>query len=301
MTDVEDDSFDPWAFQRWARNQRTGTPARKAVLNTLAGMADATTGRCEAKARSLAFHCEMSERSVRSHLSTLDDLGLIARRPQFRRDGGRRGDEYLLLAPGIDEWPDGEPVESPRKNLQGPPEDGCKAPSPPEGEAPRKRVAGQEHPPSSSTSDDRLEHPPVADDRDVVDRLIRFWSERMPGRDRARVTDGRRRLVRARLRAFTARQLAEVIVEVSRQPFYNGQNEASKLYNDLPTIFKNDEKVEGFLADADRRREGATPGGSAGPAPYSQAAQRRAAAVDGTIDALDRMIEMAEQNGGDLS
>lgn len=102
---------DPWFFQRWAFHASSGSPARKAVLSMLAMLADANTGRCEAKQETLAKGVETSERTVREHLRALEATGLIARRAQFRADRGRRGDEYLLLAPGVAEWPDGTPVQ----------------------------------------------------------------------------------------------------------------------------------------------------------------------------------------------
>lgn len=102
----------PWKFQRWAFETQTGSVARKAVLTALATMADMESGRCEAKQTTIAQWVELGERAVRGHLAALEADGLIARRPQFRRDGRRRGDEYLLLAPGVYEWPDGQPARS---------------------------------------------------------------------------------------------------------------------------------------------------------------------------------------------
>lgn len=102
---------DPWRFQRWAFDTVTGSSTRKATLSMLAMMADAQTGRCEAKQETLAKGVEASERSVRDHLKALEDAELIARRSQFRKDGSRRGDEYLLRAPWVTEWPDGDPLD----------------------------------------------------------------------------------------------------------------------------------------------------------------------------------------------
>jgi DNA-binding transcriptional ArsR family regulator len=98
---------DPWAFQRWALDVRTGSAGRKAVLMMLATMADTNTGRCEAKQDTLAKACEAAQRTVRAHLFALEEAGIIARREQRRVDGSRRGDEFLLLAPWVSEWPDG--------------------------------------------------------------------------------------------------------------------------------------------------------------------------------------------------
>lgn len=114
-------TVDPWALQRWAFDATTGHPARKALLSMLAMMGDATTGRCEAKVGTLAKGVEVSDRSARQHLAQLEKAGLMARRPQYRTDGGRRGDEYLLLAPWVAEWPDGTVVRSPDANCASPP------------------------------------------------------------------------------------------------------------------------------------------------------------------------------------
>ena len=99
---------DPWAFQRWAFEVRTGNPTRKAVLVSLAVMADTNTGRCEAEQATIAQQIENGERTVRRALADLEAAILIARRHQYRRDGARRCDEFLLLAPWVSEWPDGE-------------------------------------------------------------------------------------------------------------------------------------------------------------------------------------------------
>lgn len=110
---------DPWFFQQWAFRQKTGSPGRKAVLMALSTLADATTGRCECKQETIAEWVEVDERSVRRHLKALEAAGLLARRPQYRKDRGRRGDEFLLLADGVDFWPDGERVHP--DNLTAPP------------------------------------------------------------------------------------------------------------------------------------------------------------------------------------
>lgn len=131
----------------------------------LAMMADASTGRCEALQETLAEGCEISERSVRAHLVTLEKAGLIARRPQWRRDRGRRGDEFLLLLPGVTEWPDGESVDpvSPGvhpANLAAPP---GTARYPPRG----TQAAGQEQPLGNSHASRQEENAPARDPRDL--------------------------------------------------------------------------------------------------------------------------------------
>jgi hypothetical protein len=101
---------DPWWLQRWAYGLKVGNPVRKSVLMALAVHASVSTGRCEVKHREVALWTEAGTATVAKHLKGLEEMGLIARRAQFRHDRGRRADEYLLLAPGIFEWPDGQPV-----------------------------------------------------------------------------------------------------------------------------------------------------------------------------------------------
>lgn len=302
-----DTDRDPWFFQRWAFRTKTGSTPRKAVLNALGMMADTTTGRCEAKVCTIAAGCEMGERTVRTHLAALVDDGLIARRPQYRADGGRRGDEFLLLAPGVVEWPDGTPV--PQRpgggggELPTPPAAAAGGDSPSDDPTPPAGAAAQELP-LGGTASEPNDHPQgdTAPEADIVDRLIRLWIKVTPGREGARVTDNRRRIVKARLRSFSAQELARLIDEVPRHPFYNGQGDSAELLNDLTSTMRNDERVEKWLATRRNRlaAEAAgqpTPGMPSG---QSQAARRRAADVDATLDALDAMIAQAEQNGGNL-
>lgn len=151
---------DPWYFQRWAFDVKVGNPVRKAVLSMLAMMADAQTGRCEAKQETLAAGVEAGERAIRGHLSTLEKMGVIARRPQFRRDRGRRGDEFLLLAPGIDEWPDGESVsrDQPAQDAGGTGTDGEDPPAQIDAFT-RHETHPQEQPRRTTTSDDHATKP----------------------------------------------------------------------------------------------------------------------------------------------
>jgi hypothetical protein len=143
---------------------------------------------------------------------------------------------------------------------------------------------------------------PSSDSADVIDRLVALWIKVTPGRDGARITDNRRRTLRARLRTFSPQDVARAIDEASRSRFHNGENDDGKLYNDLTTTLSNDEKLEGWLV-ARRQRFAAVASGAPAPGQpsgVSQAARRRAADVDGTIGALDEMIQRAERNGGNL-
>lgn len=137
---------DPWYFMRWAFEVLAGGPGPKAVLSCLAMMADANTGRCEAKIATIAKGTEIADRTVSKHLRSLADAGLIARREQRRADGGRRGDEFLLLAPSVAEWPDGTPVQ----DRQGAPAAVAATPTQPDAGASPRPEGRQELPPGDS-------------------------------------------------------------------------------------------------------------------------------------------------------
>lgn len=131
-------SNDPWYFQRWAREQKLGNPTRKLILTSLAITAESQTGAGFMAQGDLAEFAECSVRTVSDHLKALEAAQLLARRRRFSKAGRRIADGFLLLAPGIAEWPDGEPVdaaaagsESPRADSAG----GDLAQSPPEAQA----------------------------------------------------------------------------------------------------------------------------------------------------------------------
>lgn len=158
--------MDPWEFQRWAYSVKTGSPARKSVLMVLATMADANTGRCEPKQATLAEACEMSERSVRSHLKAMEDAGLIARRHQQRLDGSRRSDEFLMHAPWVTEWPDGEKIQ-PAESAAGPSGNGASIHPEADGQSNRQPVAAQERPKGTTIrtrQDERVRNDAFPDD-----------------------------------------------------------------------------------------------------------------------------------------
>ena len=157
-----DDPRDPWWIQRWARAQRVGNSARKLLLQLLAEAADHNTGACEPKQATLAEWAELSTRALRSHLQTLETAGLIARREQRRMDGGRRSDQYLILAPGITEWPEGVPVAPPEESSYPP---GSLLPTPPEAAAsgqgqPQRDRPLREGGSARARRDELAQHPP---------------------------------------------------------------------------------------------------------------------------------------------
>lgn len=178
---------DPWAFQRWALEQRAGNSSRKLLLVQLAIMAESNTGTCWPSQRRLAEWCECSERSARLHLRSLEAAGLIDSRPRRRPNGSQTSNEYLLLAPWVTSWPDGE---IPRRNAPADPADGSPLPGHERPATPRDTAstsrstatAKSQSAPSRATADE------VPDDfpdelrphaREVM-RVLRDVAERTP-------------------------------------------------------------------------------------------------------------------------
>lgn len=164
---------DPWEFQRWAFEQRAGGVGRKAILTALAMMADANTGRCEVKQRTLSEMCEIKQATVVDHLRALVESGLIVRRAQFRVDGGRRCDEFLLRAPWVTEWPDGAPLDfSGRGENSYPPSGISKGGS--------RTTAWNRNKTSSKEELVLLELPRLNQDISAVERIVRFDGKTVP-------------------------------------------------------------------------------------------------------------------------
>lgn len=83
----------------WAITQKTGNPAAKVVLLSLANYANADA-ECWPKIATIADETEMSARSVHAHLTALRDRGLIDWRHQARPDGSQTANIYrLIMAP----------------------------------------------------------------------------------------------------------------------------------------------------------------------------------------------------------
>lgn len=209
-------STDPWAFQRWAFAQKTGSPARKGLLSALAMMADATTGRCEAKQETLAQHVEVSERSVREHLSALVKDGLIAQRHQYRRDGTRRGSEFLLLAPWITEWPDGEPITGEKASGQE------ELPATERADN-RRPAAAQEQPPENDHSqrEDPLPPSPASESGsterlDVLEVWAHYQATFPKGASQRSLDPTRRRVIERALKVRSVETVLRAITGLSR-------------------------------------------------------------------------------------
>lgn len=124
-----------WEATAAAKKIVTGSPARKLVLLCLADSHNAHSGLCCPSQQTLAIECEMTARSIRTHLKALEQSGLIRVNPRRDDDGHRSSNEYELLflpenfsggEPGLPETerrPTGklfpvhkEPKEEPKEN-----------------------------------------------------------------------------------------------------------------------------------------------------------------------------------------
>jgi MT-A70/Helix-turn-helix domain len=88
----------------WAKKQKTGSPAKKCVLMTLADYSDEDCV-CWPSQETLATVTEQSIDSVQRQLKQLEDDALIKRRGRGVRNGRRAVTIYTLLMPGVVEAP----------------------------------------------------------------------------------------------------------------------------------------------------------------------------------------------------
>ncbi|MBZ6078926.1 helix-turn-helix domain-containing protein [Microvirga puerhi] len=81
----------------WALNQKTGSPARKAILMSIANYAD-ENGYCWPGRETIAEESEQSVDSVDRHLKALEEMGFIKRTPRPpRADGGEQSKLIRLM------------------------------------------------------------------------------------------------------------------------------------------------------------------------------------------------------------
>ena len=83
-----------------AMKQQGLRPATKVVLYWIADHHNSETGDCFPSINRLATLCEMSRRSVETHITALEDQGLLKRISQYRDTGGKTANSYLLELTG---------------------------------------------------------------------------------------------------------------------------------------------------------------------------------------------------------
>lgn len=81
-------------------------------------------------------------------------------------------------------------------------------------------------------------------------RVFQHWQKRMV-KPKAKLTDGRKRVVLARLKdGYTLKQLKQAIDACSASEFHMGDNDRKTPFNDLTLILRSGEKLEQFLEQA---------------------------------------------------
>jgi len=89
---------DPWEAQRWAREQPCDSAGELLVLMMIAVRAGDNDGKweCHPSQKTLAEDCQMSVRSVRRHLVSLEAKSYLSREERRREDGYRTSDKLTL-------------------------------------------------------------------------------------------------------------------------------------------------------------------------------------------------------------
>jgi hypothetical protein len=83
----------------WARNLRLNNPHAKLVLSMLSQYVNGD-GICWVGIPSLAEDCELAVNTVRGRLAWLEEIGAIARKPQWLDEFGRRKSTFPSLKMG---------------------------------------------------------------------------------------------------------------------------------------------------------------------------------------------------------
>ena len=83
-----------------AMKQEGLKPATKIVLYWLADHHNSETGRCFPSLARLAKVCEMTKRSIQTHILDLERKGLIQVIPNYRDDGQQTSNNYTLFLEG---------------------------------------------------------------------------------------------------------------------------------------------------------------------------------------------------------
>ena len=238
----------------WAKRQRTGSVGAKAVLMALAER----TGEkptCYPSQVLLADETEQSERTVRTHLRTLEELGLIrSSRSYVDEDGnplprGRARNKYELLV-----------GDQPAKSAGGQRADQPATRGRPTGNSGptnRQAVAGEEpvveepveeHPPDPrgqlDLGDPTASAAPTGFDQQLV-AVFDEWRT-VTGHPKAQLDNNRKRRIAAALRSHGFDTTMAAVRGVQWSPFHLGQNDSGQRYDDVTLILRDAAHLERF-------------------------------------------------------
>lgn len=97
----------------------------------------------------------------------------------------------------------------------------------------------------------REAHADVSKNENLIQGIFEHWSVTL-GKPRAKLTDQRRKKIKARLReGYTPEQIVKAIDGVKLSPYHMGKNDTNTVYDDLTTILRDGAQVEKFSQLAD--------------------------------------------------
>lgn len=106
-----------------------------------------------------------------------------------------------------------------------------------------KQVFKQEKENKQKKNDRTLAQPKAAD---VVLSIFKYWQERL-NHPRAVLDKKRKRLLEEALKAYTPDQLTLAIDGCASSPWHMGKNERGMIYDSIPLIFRDSDKIESFI------------------------------------------------------
>jgi len=193
----------------WAWQQKTASPTSKVVLVALADHADWNHS-CWPGHEAIAERCEVDRRTVIRHVKKLEEAGLLEISSRYGEDGRRTSNRYRL------------------------PVTGCHPP----------RDIGVTTPVTPVSQEPPI-HPPIEkegpDYRADVSSVFAHWQQVL-GREKSRLTKGRRDKIQARLKAgATVDQMKRAIDGCAGSEFHRAGG-----HTDLTLILRSEEKMEAF-------------------------------------------------------
>lgn len=163
-----------WAATSWASKVKTGSPAIKLVLLTLANFAD-DEGYCFPSQKTLAEITECGERSIRRYLDKLESMGIIRRVRRHREDGSRTSDGVYLCMGNL-------PAKLATGQIGHRPND-----AEPSGQALAAQESSDEYPERSNNRKARVAKPTFSPStgkiENIPDEVIAKWAEAYPAID----------------------------------------------------------------------------------------------------------------------
>ena len=214
-----------------AMQTKVGNPLRKLVLLKLADNAN-DQGECWPSLQYIADQCEISKRSVISHISSLCDSGFLKKEHREGKFKANASNLYTLT------------IHSETPALHGANDSlGGETPAPPPSETPAPRISNS----LESVKEPVNKELSVSTKHDeTVKNIFAVWCEKMRS-PRSRLDANRNRLIINALKKYTENDLIAAITGCAMSPFHMGINPDSKKYNGLDLILRNAEKIEQFI------------------------------------------------------